>query len=200
MNLWDLKSGWYSAIRRVPGFRRILDSEIESLKRLLSEFEIGIDRVVDIGTGAGDAWMLYPQIARGIGVDASFNMLVKTRSRFPGLILIVADVRALPFRKDAIPFLSMIGVAEYISDKMQLLSECARVVPIHGHLIMTLPAPGVFTSLRNVFGEKLFSISQAEWETCLQRTGWKVRGFRKTLLQRQYLLQRCNEKVKTHDN
>lgn len=190
MTLWDLKSGWYSAIRRLPVFRRILDSELESLEILITESEIPIDRVVDVGTGAGDSWALFPQSVSGIGVDASFKMLTKTRARFSTLKLVAADVRALPFRDDAIPFLSMIGVAEYIADKIQLLSECARVVPPKGHLIMTLPASGVFTGVRIFLGTKLFSVSLAEWEACLQQTGWKVCGVRKTLLQKQYLLQR----------
>jgi ubiquinone/menaquinone biosynthesis C-methylase UbiE len=190
MTLWDLKSGFYSAFRRAPLFRRILDSEIRSLKALIAESGIRPHRVVDAGVGAGDSWILFPQDIFGIGIDASLKMLMKTRARFPGLKLIVADVRALPFRDKTIPFLSMIGVAEYIQDKTQLLLECTRVVASDGYLLVTLPASGLLTDLRNLLGARLFSIPQAEWEACLQQIEWHILGFKKTSLQRQYLLQR----------
>ncbi|HDQ45894.1 MAG TPA: methyltransferase domain-containing protein [bacterium] len=192
MKPWDWKAGWYPSVRRLPLIGAILNSEIRSLKTLLAESGVQANRILDVGAGAGDSWAFFSGSASGVGVDLSFGMLKRARSRFPKLDLVSARGDALPFRDGCFPFLSLVGVAEYVRDKKKLLGECGRVLAPAGHLLVTVPAAGPFTVMRNLLGSRIHPVEKREWEARLAKDGWHMRGFRETWLQRQYLLRKNN--------
>jgi ubiquinone/menaquinone biosynthesis C-methylase UbiE len=190
MNPWDIKAGLYHTIRRAPVIRGILDQEVGNLRSLLNEAGVQPEKVLDIGTGSGSSWELFPNCTLGIGMDRSRVMLEEARKRIPGLNPVLACALDIPVARERMVFVSVIGLSEYIRNKARLLDEVVRVLKPGGWLLITVPTHNYLNRLRNLLGSPLYIQGQREWESLLETGNLRVAGTRRSLLQIQYLLQR----------
>lgn len=140
-----------------------------ALDRYLPRDGCGL-RVLDVGCGTGQQLMTLRR--RGFevaGIDASATMLAECRAKYPELLVVPADVEAIPFRSSSFDFVLCIEVLRYLPRISPCLREMARVLRPGGvclatatpvfnlngywlvnRLVSVLPIPG-FVRLRQYF-------------------------------------------------
>jgi SAM-dependent methyltransferase len=195
MKLWNLKAGWYDGSRRIGAVRWILDEEKRNLRSLLSAISDFPQTVVDAGTGAGSTLDIFPASVRIVGMDRSIAMLRHTEKNRP-ITGIVGDIRNLPFRAMGIPFLSVIGVLEYVPDYRAFLEEVRQAVAENGYFLVTISPPGTLNRLRNLLGHPLYPIGIDEWESAMKRFPFVCLQRRKSLFQLQFLYRKTKQEVR----
>jgi SAM-dependent methyltransferase len=86
--------------------------------------------VLDVGCGIGGpgAWMKEHTGCGVVGVDVMHDAARGARLLFPGMKVVVASSRALPFQDGAFDAAFALGVLETIADKPSALREIARVL------------------------------------------------------------------------
>ena len=186
MGLWDLKAKRYDGCRRIGAVRWILEEEKQNLRSLLVSVSDSPQTVVDAGTGTGSTLDIFPDSLRTIVLDRSLAM-VKLAGKNRSITGIVGDIRCLPFRARSIPFLSVIGVLEYIPDYQAFLDEARHAVAEKGYFLVTISPPGMLNTLRNLLGHPLYPIRIDEWESAMKRFPFVCLQSRKSLLQMQFL-------------
>jgi ubiquinone/menaquinone biosynthesis C-methylase UbiE len=95
-------------------------------------------RVLDVGCGTGHQSMELRR--RGFevaGIDASEEMLAESRARNPDLLVVRADVEAIPFRSSSFDFVLCIEVLRYLPRASACLREMARVLKPGGVCLAT---------------------------------------------------------------
>jgi SAM-dependent methyltransferase len=105
---------------------------------------------LDVGCNRGAfAGLLSETTARvGVGVDVDRDDLLALRRAWPSVAAVAADASAgLPFAPDSFGSVSLLDVAEHVSDDVALLEEARRVVRPGGVVVVTLPAQHVFSWL-----------------------------------------------------
>jgi len=110
---------------------------------LLGELRPG-DRVLDIGSGAGD---FAAEIARAggrvIGVEVAEAAIARARSRYHELEFRLAPIEGpLPFEDGAFDLVWASEVIEHVADTARWLSEVRRVLAPGGRLALTTPSHG----------------------------------------------------------
>ena len=187
MDLWSIKAPSYSGVRSLPLLRRILDREIDKLKTMIDREGICPPTVLDVGTGAGSALRIFSEDIPVVGIDRSHHMLrrIQRRGCFTGL---VGEARRLPLREGAVPFVSAVGLTEYITDKEKFLFDVRRAVCSGGFFLVTIAPPRVLNTLRNILGSRIYPIRAEKWERMVGQTGFTCLRKERTLLQIQYLL------------
>ncbi len=99
-------------------------------------------RVLDMGCGRGFYLKftreLYPE-ADVVGVELDTPLLDRARSAVPGVRVLSADVRALPFADGAFDRIVFTEVIEHIADDAAALRELARVCAPGGVMALTTP-------------------------------------------------------------
>jgi SAM-dependent methyltransferase/uncharacterized protein YbaR (Trm112 family) len=104
----------------------------ETTRRLL---EIGKeDSVLDLGCGAGKFALFYAALARRtVGVDVAPYFLPRARAQ---VVLVVADLRRLPFRKQTFSRAYSLDVLEHLDEGgvLDLLCEARRTLAPQGRL------------------------------------------------------------------
>jgi SAM-dependent methyltransferase len=188
MKLWDMKAAAYHGLRRIPGVGWILEREKKNLRSLVSLAGPLPGLLVDAGTGAGSTLDVFPAGASVVGLDRSAAMLRRARAR-RGILAAAADAGALPLRDRSIPFLSLIGVAEYLRDPGPFLLEAGRVLKPGGFLLLTFSPEGPLNRVRALLGHRLFLARPGEWEARLASSGFPVKAETRSLLQVQILCQ-----------
>ncbi len=109
--------------------------------------EIGLSRLIDIGTGTGILLsLLAPRIAEGLGIDASPAMLALARTRLAGAGLTHctvrrADMYRLPLPDGGFDLATLQMVLHYAEDPAAVLAEAARVLGADGRLFVIDLAP-----------------------------------------------------------
>jgi ubiquinone/menaquinone biosynthesis C-methylase UbiE len=143
------------------------DREVEAaLARLLPED--GIESLLDIGTGTGRVLeLLAPRIERGVGVDASRDMLAFARARLATPQLSHCHVRqgdmyALPMADAAYEAVTLHLVLHYADRPAAAIAEAARVLKPGGRLIVADFAPHQEESLRTEHAHRRLGFSDAE--------------------------------------
>ncbi len=186
IDLWSLKSEFYDALRTLPLVRRILEQETEKLKMLVKGVPLESSWILEVGTGTGLALEVLPEGISVVGLDRSLRMVLKARSkrRITG---IVGKACRLPLREGIVPFVSAVGLTEYLPDKGAFLDEVKRVVHSGGYFLVTIAPPGALNFLRNLLGSQIYSVGAESWETTVRKRGFTCIGFEKTVLQVQYL-------------
>ena len=187
INFWNLKARFYDAVRRLPWMRQIFHEEMSKLACVIDSLPQPPAKVLDLGTGTGSSLRLFRGAPFIVGVDRSLNM-IKRAHRKERLSVIVGEACRLPLRKGMAPFVSAVGLTEYLPDKHTFLDEVKRVMTPGGYFLVTISPPGFFNKLRNVSGNRLYCIRTEIWEDRLQKKGFVLVLKEKTFLQMQYLL------------
>ena len=123
---------------------RALDLPAASVEAALLQSlpEVGIGRLLDIGTGTGRLLeVLAPRVDSALGVDASKAMLALARARLSraGLshcAVRLADMYRLPFADAAFDVAVLQMVLHHADEPAQVLAEAARVLCPGGRLVV----------------------------------------------------------------
>jgi ArsR family transcriptional regulator len=143
------------------------DREVEAaLTRLLPGDRI--ESLLDIGTGTGRVLeLLASRIERGVGVDASRDMLAFARARLATPQLSHCHVRqgdmyALPMTGAAYEAVTLHLVLHYADRPAAVIAEAARVLKPGGRLIVVDFAPHREESLREQHAHRRLGFSDAD--------------------------------------
>ncbi len=191
--IWNLKAGVYPWLRKVPVIRSIFKWEKQHLQVLLPESFISNQPALDIGTGRGDSLDIWPVDQRLICIDHSHKMLHAMAHQENNSLAVVAKADCLPFQANSVGLITAIGITEYLADKPAFLREMYRLLAVNGYLLCTFSPPKLGNYLRYLLGNRLFFISNREWEGLLSQSNFQIRGKRSTFLQAQYLVQKANK-------
>jgi ubiquinone/menaquinone biosynthesis C-methylase UbiE len=186
-NLWDARAYFYHHIRYLPILWQIYNTEIKNLKMLISQETINPSFVLDIGTGTASSLKIFHSDIKIVGLDISLGMLVKALKRKNNLSALAAETSNLPIQDSVVPFISAIGLTEYISKKETFIEEVKRIIKADGYFLVTISQPGILNILRNFFGSRIYTIRNNQWETLMEKTGWIFINKTKSLFQMQYL-------------
>jgi len=186
IDIWSLKSEFYDTLRTLPLVRWILEQETEKLKTLVNGISLESSWILEVGTGTGLALEVFPEVIPIVGMDRSLRMVRKAQSK-RWITGVVGKACRLPLRKGVVPFVSAVGLAEYLPDKGTFLDEVKRVLRSGGYFLVTIAPPGVLNFLRNLLVSRIYSVGAESWETTVRKRGFTCIGFEKTVLQVQYL-------------
>jgi SAM-dependent methyltransferase len=102
------------------------------------------DRVLDLGSGAGDFTAeIAGAGARAIGVEVAEAAIARARSRHPELDFRLAPIEGpLPFEDGGFDLVWASEVIEHVADTARWLSELRRVLAPGGRLMLTTPSHG----------------------------------------------------------
>src|SRR5262245_18978624 len=112
------------------------------------------DSFLDLGTGTGRLLEPFaPLYRRGVGVDASTDMLAVARANLDRAGIGHAQVRLgdiyhLPFARDSFDLISVHQVLHFLDDPERALAEAARVLRPAGRLLIVDFAPHQLEFLR----------------------------------------------------
>jgi len=187
MNLWELKSTVYKWLRKAPVVKRIHSNEIEALRELLMVFNIEPGRALDLGTGLGAAIEVLNTSLPVYAMDCEYAMVSRAVQR-QNIFRIVGSAYNLPFSDESIPFISMIGVTEYLFDINAALCEIVRCLNHSGFCLITINPPNLLNYSRLLTGHRLNLIREFTWENQISDLGLHILGKRKTIMQSAYLL------------
>ncbi|MBN2104638.1 class I SAM-dependent methyltransferase [bacterium] len=188
--LWDIKSHWYHAVRRIPGIRWILEQENRNLRDLIVKYDVKPALILDIGTGAGSSLDVFPPDVPAVAVDRSPGMLKQAGKRRAGLLPVTADAQFLPFKSGCTDFCACIGVTEYLSSADMLFREVYRVLSPGGWFLYTSARPSFFNQLRMCLGHRMNLMPDRAWAKSSEKHGFYLLGRRMSWLQHQWLLKK----------
>ncbi|HWD74790.1 MAG TPA: class I SAM-dependent methyltransferase, partial [Solirubrobacteraceae bacterium] len=102
------------------------------------------DRVLDLGSGAGDlTGDLQRAAAAVVGVDVAEAALRRARSRHPKLSFLRAEIDGrLPLEDNSFDVVWSSEVIEHVADTARWMSEVRRVLRPGGRLLLTTPSHG----------------------------------------------------------
>jgi ArsR family transcriptional regulator len=131
----------------------VAEGEVEGAM-LAAIGERRFDSFLDLGTGTGRLLELFaPLYRRGVGIDASTDMLAVARANLDRAGIGHAQVRLgdiyhLPFPRDSFDVISVHQVLHYLDDPERALGEAARVLRPGGRLLIVDFAPHELEFLR----------------------------------------------------
>jgi SAM-dependent methyltransferase len=162
---------------RAGGVERRLLSRYRA--RLLAEVTpLAPRRVLDAGCGEGHvtAWLADALPASDItGVEGRAEAVIAFRARNPGLRVVRADLRALPFQDGAFEFVLCTEVLEHLPEPREALRELGRVCA--GHLLLTVPHEPFFRVGNVARGRYLWRLGSTPGHI----STWGRRGFVRTV-------------------
>ena len=188
MDLWDFKATGYRFLRSSVFTRWILNHEIQLIKRLMNHQPFQPAIVLDVGTGVGAGLDIYSSGTTVIGLDKSWPM-VRSGRKHARMVGIVGDAQSLPFLEGSLPFVSSIGLTEYLSDKRAFLREVKRVLYKEGCFLVTIARPNIWNGLRHLLGHRIRMIRPDLWTVMIRDEGFVCLAQARTFLQLQYLFQ-----------
>ncbi len=128
----------------------------------------GIDALLDIGTGTGRVLeVLGPQVMRGVGIDASRDMLAVARARLEAAGLAHCHVRqgdmyALPMMAATYDAVTLHLVLHFADRPGAAIAEAARVLRPGGRLVIIDFAPHRVEALRDHHAHRRLGFSDEE--------------------------------------
>jgi ubiquinone/menaquinone biosynthesis C-methylase UbiE len=135
------------------------------------------ERFLEIGAGSGKNFHLVDSGFK-VGVDTSMRMLEHTRSRIPGVILMIADAHTLPLRDGSIDVsvfcYCLRGLARPLDALKEALRVSAQVVVIDYNKPDFIPA-FLWESVINRFGRAVFGSRDLDFGS-LERLGRKTQS------------------------
>jgi SAM-dependent methyltransferase len=110
---------------------------------LLAELRLG-DRVLDLGSGAGDFTAEIATVApQVVGVEVAEAAVARATARHPELDFRLAPIGGpLPLEDSAFDLVWASEVIEHVADTARWLSEVRRVLAPGGRLLVTTPSHG----------------------------------------------------------
>ena len=154
--LWSLKAKLYQALRHGVPFNFILAGENKKLNRLVASLDLKTKRVIDLGTGTGNAIQFLNDAQIVLGIDVTFQMLQAAKNCYPEAKLIQADASQVPAKSNSVDVITAIGLSEYIEDINLLFSEFVRLLKNGGYLVFTFSPPAFWTSVRLLLGHRIY--------------------------------------------
>jgi SAM-dependent methyltransferase len=133
----------------------------------------GNNRVLDIGSGAGNMFHHLDRYGPVIGVDNNPKPLAVARER--GYDVREGMAEDLPFDDDAFDLVALLDTVEHCEDELAVLRECYRVCAPGGHLVVTVPAFMWLWSHNDVLNDHKRRYTAKELREKLVRIGFRVR-------------------------
>ena len=135
---------------------------------------------LDLGTGTGRILEMFaPLYTRGIGIDASANMLAVARANLDRAGVTHAQVRlgdiyhlALP--RDAFDVVAIHQVLHYLDEPGRAVAEAARVLAPGGRLLVVDFAPHELEFLREKHAHRRLGFSHAAVQRWMEGVGLNV--------------------------
>ncbi|MDZ7260853.1 MAG: class I SAM-dependent methyltransferase [candidate division KSB1 bacterium] len=190
MYFWNFKALVYKWFRNIFPLSYFLRQENKNIQELLTRIPLKVleeRKVVDIGTGMGNALQLVSKGPSIFGLDKSLKMLYyaakKTKGKF-----VAGDALYLPFKNKSFYLLMAVGIFEYQKNGINFLQELFRITEEKGWVIITTSPRTLLTFIRQALGNRIYPIESNEFQDMIQRIGFKMKDKRKTMLQNQYLL------------
>ncbi len=136
-----------------------------AILKLLGQGEM--ESVLDAGTGTGRMLeLLAPHIVRGVGIDASPEMLSIARDRLakwgPRCQVRLGDVYRLPFIEKSFDAVLFHQVLHYLDDPAAALREALRVLRPGGRVLIADFAPHELEFLRTEHAHRRLGFSERE--------------------------------------
>lgn len=149
-------------------------------QQLLNDLEIS-DKSVVLDAGCGIGWILNDligsQIARGIGIDLSAEMIAIASSQctFPNLEFLTADISKTPFKNNKFSHIVSVEALYYTPQPLETLKDWFRISLRGGRLGLVIdlyqgnPASNYWVEALPITAHNL---SATEWHTLLSSAGW----------------------------
>jgi len=112
------------------------EAEIYALTRYYRDENV--DVVLDAGCGNGRFFETFSDDTVKIGVDASLNLLRRTRQRSRGDFLVCAELEHLPFKNETFGTTISCRVLQHLSGQEEAVQELSRVTRDGGDVILEL--------------------------------------------------------------
>ena len=184
MNPWQVKSAFYAFMFRLPPFSWIRDREHVKIRRLFEKIDPPPDTVVDVGTGVGGGLFPVSGIRQLICIDRCFQMI----RRVPGKARrLVAEAGTLPLPTHRFRVVTAVGLIEYLPDPSKFIAETARILEEGGFFLVTASPPGVWSSLRNGLGSRIYPARSDTLDTLMGAQDFSLVENDRTLMQVQSL-------------
>lgn len=126
----------------------------EDLVERLGWLRLEPERILDLGAGPGALAALlgarYPR-ARTVALDWSWAMLEEGRRRTPGLAVVGADARALPFRPASFDLVASSLLLQWIDEPRAVFDAVRRVLRPRGAFLFATLGPDSLEELRRLF-------------------------------------------------
>jgi ubiquinone/menaquinone biosynthesis C-methylase UbiE len=155
------------------------EREVEAaMERMLGERRAELH--VDIGTGTGRMLEVFAdQAARGIGVDASHDMLTVARANlsrggFGHCHVRLGDAYALPLESGASDLVTLHQVLHFLDDPAAALKEAARILRPGGRLLIADFAPHEIEFLRAEHAHRRLGFAAEEVSRWIKAAGLEV--------------------------
>lgn len=133
----------------------------------------GNQRVLDVGSGAGNMFHHLARYGPVVGVDCNVRPLAVARER--GYHIYQAEGGALPFGDGSFGLVSLLDTIEHCEDEMDVLRECYRVCASSGTLVITTPAFMALWSQNDVLNAHKRRYSARELRDKLRQVGFQIR-------------------------
>lgn len=126
---WGVEVGWKLKLGGHPISRQ---AYIETIRIAPG------DLVLETAVGTGANLLLLPQHARYVGLDISFNMLLRCQKNLAGAgrkaELVHGDAQFLPFKSNLFDVVFQMGAMQFLSDPGMALAEALRVAKPGGRI------------------------------------------------------------------
>ena len=172
---FDRNAGSWDRIRTLHA----ADEEVEAaLLKALGRKRIGT--FLDIGTGTGRiVELLAPRCERGIGVDASREMLAIARAKLEAAGVANAQVRQgdayhLPVDREAFDLVTLHQVLHFLEDPAAAIAEAARALAPGGRLAIIDFAPHELEFLRAEHAHRRLGFSDETLTGYLEDAGLEI--------------------------
>ncbi len=135
------------------------------------------DSLLDLGTGTGRVLeLLAPLYAKGIGVDASADMLAVARANLDRAGLTrtqvrLGDIQHLPFAKNSFDVVTIHQVLHYLDEPERAIAEAARVLRPGGRLLIVDFAPHDLEFLRERHAHRRLGFTPAAMRQWIEAPG-----------------------------
>lgn len=154
----------------------ISEGDVEAtLKEMVGEEPV--ESLLDLGTGTGRILQLFEGIyRRGIGVDASRDMLAVARSNLDKAGITKASIRHgdifnLPLDGQAFDLVTIHQVLHFLEEPEAAIAEAARMLAPGGRLVIIDFAPHGLEYLRNEHAHARLGFSHQAMADWLQKAG-----------------------------
>ena len=180
----------YLKIPFLSGFTR---KENESLINLFDEFIRGkqIKIHLDVGCGFSPLSFGITDITN-IAVDWSKKSIAFASEKNHDWHFIVGDADNIPIKPESIDLVSAIGLSEYISEPVKLLTELINLLRPGGFLIFTSSPPNILNNLRKLWNPGLNLRSGDFWKDCAEKLNFTVIADRNLPMQDQFVLRKSD--------
>lgn len=139
-----------------------------------------VEAFLDLGTGTGRILQLFSSLySRGVGVDASRDMLAVARANLDRAGITKASIRHgdifnLPLERGEFDVVTIHQVLHFLEEPEAAVAEAARMLKPGGRLVVVDLAPHTLTRLRDEHAHIRLGFSHQTLSEWLERAGLRV--------------------------